>query len=459
MDILKSWKGRMLAIIFGVVLIAGLLPSIAFAAGGAQLSDVAWTQIGASDCRYKIETSGNEVTLTIAPTNGVSGTLPDDYTLNDWPWYGEQGATANTITKAVVASGVKAGNSTAFMFSGCKNLTSFDLSGFDTSNVNNMENMFNQCKNLTSLDLSKFNTSNVTTMGGMFSLCSKLETLDLSKFDTSNVTNMSGMFAGCSNLETLDLSKFDTSKVTNTGGMFGYCSNLEILDLSKFDTSKVTNMGGMFDFCTALKKILVGSKWSTEKVTESTDMFSGCTSLEGSKGTKCDGTNNIKATYARVDGGVDSPGYLTFKKYGADKTAIQGDGATWTLGSSDALVLSCGGELADCTSIRISGNGIDMQLYDGKSALVEGVTVTEGSTVLTFQPAVLEKLAAGTYQVTFSYDEERYDPSTATATFTVAAATEVPKAGDTSALAFAGLAVAAAAAAGLALVASRLRRD
>ena len=37
------------------------------------------------------------------------------------------------------------------MFDGCSGLTSLDLSGWDTSNVNYMSEMFNGCSNLTSI--------------------------------------------------------------------------------------------------------------------------------------------------------------------------------------------------------------------------------------------------------------------------------------------------------------------
>ena len=90
----------------------------------------------------------------------------------------------------------------ADMFDGCSNLTSLDLSSFDTSQVTTMSSMFSGCSNLTSLDLSNFNTSQVTTMPYMFSECSRLTSLNLSNFDTSQVTNMYRMFSGCSSLTT-----------------------------------------------------------------------------------------------------------------------------------------------------------------------------------------------------------------------------------------------------------------
>ena len=45
------------------------------------------------------------------------------------------------------------------MFSGCSNLTSIDLSKFNTQNVS-MDYIFNNCSNLTSIDVSDININN-----------------------------------------------------------------------------------------------------------------------------------------------------------------------------------------------------------------------------------------------------------------------------------------------------------
>ncbi|MBO5884452.1 MAG: BspA family leucine-rich repeat surface protein, partial [Clostridia bacterium] len=80
------------------------------------------------------------------------------------------------------------------------NLTSLDLSGFDTSQVTVMDYMFNGCSSLTSLDLSNFDMTNVTSVSRMLYGCSGLTTLDLSSFDMTNVTNVSSMLYGTTNL-------------------------------------------------------------------------------------------------------------------------------------------------------------------------------------------------------------------------------------------------------------------
>ena len=144
------------------------------------------------------------------------------------------------------------------MFYSCKALTSLDVSGWDTSNVVNMEYMFSGCTALTSLDLSGWDTSNVWNMNNMFYYCSALTSLDLSGFNTSNVTTMSFMFQGCEALISLDLSDFDTSKVTDMKQMFYGCSALTSLDVSGWNTSNVTNMSYMFNGCNKLQSVTLG---------------------------------------------------------------------------------------------------------------------------------------------------------------------------------------------------------
>lgn len=180
----------------------------------------------------------------------------------------------------------------------------------NTSKVVNMSNMFHYCAALTSLDVSHFDTSNVTDMSYMFSQCSGLTSLDVSHFNTSKVTNMMEMFGACWNLTSLNVSNFNTSKVTNMAGMFRNISFAE-LDLTSFDTRNVTNMDNMFNYCWQnLKRIYAGDKWSTKKVKSSKNMFENCNKLEGGLGTVFN-EKYIDGTYARIDGGASSPGYLT----------------------------------------------------------------------------------------------------------------------------------------------------
>ena len=68
----------------------------------------------------------------------------------------------------------------------------------------NCSKMFLECYNITSIDLTNFNTSKVTNMQRMFESCC-FTNIDLSNFNTSNVTNMQSMFAE-SDITSIDLS-------------------------------------------------------------------------------------------------------------------------------------------------------------------------------------------------------------------------------------------------------------
>ncbi len=88
------------------------------------------------------------------------------------------------------------------MFQACKQVESIVFAdGIDTSNMERMYAMFSGCRSLTSLDLSSLDTSNVKHMTEMFIRCSSLISLDLSSFDTSNVeSSMDEIFKDCTNL-------------------------------------------------------------------------------------------------------------------------------------------------------------------------------------------------------------------------------------------------------------------
>ena len=171
----------------------------------------------------------------------------------------------------------------AWMFKGCSNLKSLDVSKFNTAQVTDMSYMFTHCWGLESLDVSRLNTENVTNMENMFLYCSnsKLTSLDVSNFNTEKVTNMSCMFRGNSNLTSLDLSNFNTQDVKDMSYMLMDCRGLTSLNLSGFNTPNVENMRGMFNGCYDLTTIYLSDKFVTTKVSDGTDMFYGCTSLKG----------------------------------------------------------------------------------------------------------------------------------------------------------------------------------
>ena len=177
----------------------------------------------------------------------------------------------------------------------------------------------------TIVNIGNLNTDEVTSMRSMFRGCS-IKELNLSYFNTDNVKDMSYMFYG-SSLTSLDVTNFNTESVIYMGSMFS-CSSLKSLNLSNFDTKNVKDMSDLFNGCRNLTTIYVGTDWNTENVTSSTYMFYNCTNLMGYQGTTYD-ANHIDKKYARIDGGVENPGYFTnpnalqaYSVYDADNTTL-----------------------------------------------------------------------------------------------------------------------------------------
>lgn len=123
-------------------------------------------------------------------------------------------------------------------------------------NITSTKLMFAVCRDLTSIDLSSFDTSEITTMGHMFAECWELTKLDLSNFDTSKVTDMRWMFNNCCNLTTLDLSSFDTSKVKHMCAMFWGCISLTTIK-GIIDMKSCEYCDNMFADCRKLKGVKI----------------------------------------------------------------------------------------------------------------------------------------------------------------------------------------------------------
>ncbi len=125
-------------------------------------------------------------------------------------------------------------NDLSYFFEKYANIISLDFSYFDSSNVINMEGMFYNCQILKEIKgLNKIKTNKVIFFDEMFAFCFELKYLDLSGFDTSNVDDMSLMFYECKTLEKIKgLDEFNTSKVTDMEGMFSFCFELKYLNLS-----------------------------------------------------------------------------------------------------------------------------------------------------------------------------------------------------------------------------------
>ncbi len=247
------------------------------------------------------------------------------------------------------------------MFLGCNKLQgSLNLSGWNTGRVTEVGYMFYGCNSLTELDLSSWDMSNVTDMYAMFENCSSLQSVNVSTWNTSNVTTMGSMFNGCKSLRDIDVSHWNTYKVTSMRYMFENCWSLQTLDLGSWNTSGVTAMDYMFLQCVQLTTIYCGDKWTTINVQSSDRMFVASNKLVGGEGTTYD-PDHTDATYARIDGGPDAPGYLTLNYIPLDAAHFPDrhlrDFLKWESYGEDGILTR--GEINNITELDLGGQNIE----------------------------------------------------------------------------------------------------
>ena len=247
------------------------------------------------------ETGGNRIEYiarsTTAPSLGLNTVSLEDEVNSDYEikaWYD---AATKTVYYYTDAEKIILNIDSNAMFHSLVNLTSLDVSSFDTSKVKGMGNMFFGDEKLTSLDLSNFDTQSLTNMDKMFYGLSSLTNLNIGSFDTSKVTNMDSLFYGMVNIENINVSNFDTRNVTNMNHMFSSMHKLKQLQLpATFNTSNVTDMGYMFYNSKSLTSLDV-SMFNTEKVTNMREMFGYLESVTSIKFGSSFNTKNVTDMY------------------------------------------------------------------------------------------------------------------------------------------------------------------
>jgi len=232
-------------------------------------------------CRWGIDAGG---TLWITPaagrTEGTAQSLPKGETWIE-PSYGKGApwrSRSKDIRSVKVLGTVHLVGYANRMFAGLTHCKDMDLTGLDTSGLQDMTRMFYRCLSLTSLDLSGWDTSGVRSMEGVFSNCRGLVTLDLLGWDTPQVESTAGMFRTCSSLVSLDLSGWSTSRVAGMSCMFSSCRKLVSVNVSGWDMSRGKFTDYLFSDCNSLKCLDV-SGWNVRRARTMSGLFADCASL------------------------------------------------------------------------------------------------------------------------------------------------------------------------------------
>ena len=166
-----------------------------------------------------------------------------------------------------------------------KKIEKIDISDWDVSNVETMENMFGWCHQLTDIgNLERWQTKKVVNMSYMFTQCESLKTIDgIDQWNMENITNLNAMFMGCkilTDVGNIGNWKF-TSKLVSLSSIFKGCASLVKLDLSNWNVSSSINLSLMFENCYSLTDIGDLGKWIINaQKNYLTGMFFNCYNLE-----------------------------------------------------------------------------------------------------------------------------------------------------------------------------------
>jgi len=165
------------------------------------------------------------------------------------------------------------------MFQDLDAIDSLDLSKWNTASLTNMRFMFSGCDSIQVIKVDTMNVSNVTTMESAFSSCSRLERLNVSAWNTDTLESMASTFQLCQALDTIGVGAWDVADVTNMSGAFDRMTELDSIDVADWDVSNVTNMGFVFRSCSQLQKVNV-SGWTTTAVNDVNQMFENCINID-----------------------------------------------------------------------------------------------------------------------------------------------------------------------------------
>ena len=129
------------------------------------------------------------------------------------------------------------------MYYNCNSMETIDMTVFSGKSIN-IASAFSGCSSLNSV---KFGANKLLAFNSTFLNCNSLVTLDISGFDVSNIDNMNKNFEGCGKLSNIILPEnFNTSKVKTMRSMFKDCAQLT-LDCSGWDTASLTDITSFND--------------------------------------------------------------------------------------------------------------------------------------------------------------------------------------------------------------------
>ena len=236
-------------------------------ADGEDLSDPEAIQVGAAntvwqyDYVYTLNSIDHTITVTKYVGQSLDITVPAIARVNDIEYHTQikNNSTSasmwgKNISKISFEDGVKAISCT-HLFYGCTGLTTIDLRGLKTGEVQNYSDMFTNCIHLARVDFTGMDTHSAQDFHSMFRGCAELSEVIWGGIDTSKVVSTVDMFNGCGSMTTMDLTPLNLNNVTKSASMFYNCSKIERFYLQNWDMSGNFNGDNMFTNCNAMLSI------------------------------------------------------------------------------------------------------------------------------------------------------------------------------------------------------------
>jgi hypothetical protein len=185
------------------------------------------------------------------------------------------------------------------MFSGVRETTNINISGWDTSNMLRIGTMFNSvgfttgdavitAQNLDLTGLDSISTSNRSIFEN-----AKCTSIDVSgwTFNPATTHDFFRMFKGIRNLPSLDLSTWTNCKIDQAQEMFAEMYETQTLNISNIDFSNNVSYKGVFFNNDDLTTITGLNELSSSSVTNMRQMFRSCRVLQFA------GTSNFDDTF------------------------------------------------------------------------------------------------------------------------------------------------------------------
>jgi hypothetical protein len=236
-------------------------------ADGEDVSDPEAIQVGAAntvwqyDYVYTLNSIDHTITVTKYVGQSLDITVPAIARVNDIEYHTQikNNSTSasmwgKNISKISFEDGVKAISCT-HLFYGCTGLTTIDLRGLRTGEVQNYSDMFTNCIHLARVDFTGMDTHSAQDFHSMFRGCAELSEVIWGGIDTSKVVSTVDMFNGCGSLTSMDLTPLNLNNVTKSASMFYTCSKIERFYLQSWDMSGNFNGENMFTNCNAMLSI------------------------------------------------------------------------------------------------------------------------------------------------------------------------------------------------------------